>query len=110
MTIEEILAMEAGRELDALIQNKVFGMQTYLGFPGYSTDISVAWQVVEEMINQQMVKFSLSRRTDISSKWSAHFKEIAKHKPKQECQQWTAHANIAPEAICKAALLAKYSD
>lgn len=49
--------MNAGRELDVLIGEKVFGRtmtcpvcsEVHSGEPWYSTDIAAAWQVVEHM-------------------------------------------------------------
>jgi hypothetical protein len=72
MTRDEILNMPAGREMDALVAEKVFGRKTaWFSGPGgpvitggtmakvstwtpikpYSTDIAAAWEVVEKMIS-----------------------------------------------------------
>ena len=60
MNRDKILSMEAGRELDALIAEKVLGyrwnrqhlayqkspVEWVFNLPGYSTNISAAWKVV----------------------------------------------------------------
>ncbi len=69
MTEQEILAMQPGRELDAVVAEKVFGrlvtwnrafqyltdeekksdMRSFVTVPEYSTNISVAWEVEERI-------------------------------------------------------------
>jgi hypothetical protein len=53
--------MKPGRELDALIAEKVMGLftngepdfgYTYETIPPYSTDIAAAWEVVEKMVSR----------------------------------------------------------
>lgn len=61
MTRDEILAMPAGREMDALITEKVMsghvkrrsdGTPHYLTWTPYSTDMGAAWEVVEKMAHE----------------------------------------------------------
>lgn len=130
MTREEILAMKPGRELDALVAEKVMGMPVHweraaiIGnrlvwvrcepyrvgemqrtedgrpIPAYSTDIA-AWEVVEEMVGQG---FDIDLSSTILS-------------PDFMAVSWSAMfsrfttkakamAEAVAEAICKAALLA----
>src|SRR5207245_4506773 len=44
--------IEAGRELDRLIAEKVMGLTPGEPIPPYSTDIAAAWTVVETMIHK----------------------------------------------------------
>ncbi|GAB7057397.1 hypothetical protein JCM16163A_41460 [Paenibacillus sp. YK5] len=114
---EEILAMPSGRELDVLVAEKVmrgtahtyvFNNKTINGMmvpiengtrisriPHYSTDISAAWEVVEKMKRNDWV-FVIN---SISEEWTALFYLDRIHEHEVTC-------NSAPEAICKAALLA----
>lgn len=57
MTRDEILNMEAGREMDCAVDEFIFGNEwTHIApgvpwddIPTYSTDIAAAWQVVEKL-------------------------------------------------------------
>lgn len=54
MTNEDIDKMEAGPELDKLVNEKVFGIQLnefddITSIKPYSTDIAAAWEVVEKL-------------------------------------------------------------
>jgi hypothetical protein len=120
MTKKEILAMKPGRELDKVVGEIVFGYEvkiflfqgfapdpyyrtpsqygrTYEFLPNYSTDISAAWQVVEKLFREgygllmigDVDKFTVILAADMNYK---------------------AEAKTAPEAICKAALLAKLEE
>lgn len=136
MTKKEILMIKTGRELDAVIEGKLFGhrievrycnwlpggwyeVQSYgeerIGgglldedelhpcylegerwaiVPFYSTDISAAWQLVDIMIKSGRY-FGLQRVIHNEQwLWEATF------------LSQIAFTNTAPEAICKAALLA----
>lgn len=116
LTREQILAMEPGRELDSLVAEKVMhivaeqdekfkmdgyrvGKRWYSYIPFYSTDISVvAWEVVEKMKSNNW-NFVLS--DDLyQDRWVATFYWDPNQTPIE------AESNSAPEAICKAALLA----
>lgn len=123
MTKDEILKMEAGRDLDELIAEKVMGLSPCVfrmtgqisastlwnckhddcrncypknkdaPMKSYSTDISAAWQVVEKM-NCWM---DLIHQTD--GNYVVAF--VTK-----EDQVYQVRKKTAPFAICRAALLA----
>ncbi|MNW44598.1 hypothetical protein D3C74_218360 [compost metagenome] len=111
MTREEIMSMEPGRELDRLVALKVMGYEpskmepklvrkgavAFLPEP-YSWNISAAWEVVEKM-KQNNWFFILSDNL-FSDNWEASFF----WEPNQEMVD--SISKSAPEAICKAALLA----
>ena len=145
MTKEEILAMEAGKELDTLVAEKVMGhpmpafipeeaLGLYLaGSPihydswtcvchydegdvpkwlpdPYSTDISAAWQVVDKICNWDVDDNMLVLKGQAPDPtepvggenegwWEARINGIRGNV--------AAEGKIAPEAICKVALLAK---
>lgn len=125
--------MEAGRELDALVAEKVMGKKTrrlsgnlycweYDGdyknlhglaqpIPAYSTDLSAAWEVVEKLCNWDVDDNMLvlqGQGPDLEKKRS----------PDGEAPQWweaeiagtwgkvMVEAETAPLAICLAALKA----
>lgn len=113
---DRILNMEPGREMDALVAEKIMGWtecsvdgQRSYGKPPefvdadpvvriyeYSTEISAAWGVFEELNGKFGV--SLGRAGDYyepDRKWNTR---IGKN-------EWV-EAETAPEAICKAALMA----
>lgn len=104
--------MKAGRELDALVADKIMGLKVYGQFhendrgvrihvPRYSTNIEDAWKVVEKMENTH--RFSL-HRTVKENGWQVIFWDI----------ETDAHrslvAETAPLAICLAALRCKGID
>ena len=141
MAKEEILAMEAGKELNTFVEEKLFNhrcevrwcnwlpqgyfeVQSYgqgreamggglldeneslpcymegekwVVVPFYSTDISAAWEVVEKMVKEYgdfVIDYDDSYN---GGQWSASVDKL----------RVAALAKTAPEAICKAALLAK---
>lgn len=112
MTRDEILKMEAGRELDALVAKDVMGWHKLDGnwkdniwekADGHikgdwhpSEDISAAWEVVTKIR-------SMGWGVDIS--WFHEFIYCALHKPDSVIIK-QANAETAPLAICRAALLA----
>jgi hypothetical protein len=110
MTRDEILNMPAGREIDALIANRVFGMRIDKTFTAlvwipasYSTNIAVAWMVVEKMKiighNFRMVQYAYNRT-------------YATFENDLDSDNWI-EANgeyCTPLAICRAALLAVMGD
>ena len=124
MKKEEILAMEAGKELDILIVKEIIG-GVGDGYPtvlsptpsSYSTDISAAWQVVKALRNMKDEKghqllCCLKIHCDIPGEaWDIHwsYSELSimedGHKDHKLPLSWFS----LPEAICKAALLIKYS-
>ena len=117
MTREDILKMEAGREMDALIAEKVMEWTAISKItpgisldligtppqgrpdlvPHFSTDISAAWEVVKEM----SAKNYWCIMEIMSSRCYTMFEEV---KTKDKYQ---AEANVyeLPLAICRAALL-----
>lgn len=98
------MEMKPGRELDALIAEKVMGMNVQHGrvwsqegkclretdLPSYSTDIAAAWEVVEKL------KLGLLPDGD---KWIAGQADRAGLETSNLC--W---GDTAPHAICLAAL------
>lgn len=102
---DKILAMEAGKELDALVVEKVTEYQSlttalnldgsYGYLPPYSSDISVAWEVVEKF---KLSGFLINHLNDnpMGDGWHC----VINHK------HHARRCKTAPEAICKAALLA----
>lgn len=118
MTKKEILAMEAGRELNIrvaedvmgckFVQDEFFGhMQAYIDSQGnnvwaplepYSEDRSVAQRVVDKLKNNYNARVEFNSHT---GNWEAEFSEL-----ETGLSFDTVSALDAPEAICKAALLA----
>jgi hypothetical protein len=118
MTREDILAMPAGRELDALVAEKVLDFAlmhevvqpegenwfTYhhnMGYYRYSSNISAAWEVVEKFSTYRMQKLRDNDHRLVDGK--AHQCFLNKN---GNC----AYGHTATEAICKAALIAKMED
>lgn len=112
---EEILAMPAGRELDALVAEKVMGLdivsnglkyepryylpeyeRTYhRAVPVYSTDISAAWEVAEKFGEMSVRKY---QTMSLGYRW------VCRIYVNEE--DVIANGLTAPEAICKSALIA----
>lgn len=105
MNKDEILNMPAGREMDALIREKIFrrmpprkdGELTRSWLDGYlcqdtyySTDISAAWEVVEKQNVFQVIKSG--------DAWMVRYHDGT--------YMDSVMAPTAPLAICRAALLA----
>ena len=101
MTREEILNMPAGREMDALIAKFVMKVDSPHDVCKFSTDIADAWTVVEKMKSKH---------------FRIYYKSVPFHKDDKEPIGWMCsvsgfefmpeHADTAPLAICRAALLA----
>ena len=120
MTRDEILNMEAGRKMDALIAEKVMGLppewthfephgkefDTSIGrvaiseVAHYSTDIAAAWEVMEKMSKRYdivvgvcggLASCKILREVEHDWKWEMIVEQIYES---------------SPFAICKAALLA----
>ena len=117
--------MQAGREMDALIAEKVMGWAVFYGeykgyellddevaqgyppeeeadgvpfeIPYYSTDIAAAWEVVER-ITEKRWKFKLRRLP--GKDYMAYFQNLLRFPI--ECE--SAPSGTAPLAICRAAL------
>ena len=107
MRKEEILAMEAGQELDALVAESVMGWQKpkdlslldkWLRFFKASTDISVAWQVVEKMISDYPNMWITIEFAPVNW-WTVNFSP--------GFAGYEHQTQSIEESICKAALLAK---
>ena len=109
--------MEPGRELDALIAEKVMGWRKTRGgytndltkqwsvpekqLPLYSTSIKAAWEVVEKLRGKGYY-FDLDGDKDGGARgelipWIAEFSNVNKKK-------YSGYAKTAPHAICLAAL------
>lgn len=122
MTTAELLAMPAGRELDAIVASRVMGWasadvdtamlcasgsiaacseMTTGHVPDYSTDIAAAWLVVER-IHEHGHAITVERwlGNPELGKWSAAFTLENGHDTGQ------CVAESAPLAICRAALVA----
>jgi hypothetical protein len=116
MNRDEILAMEPGRELDALVAEKVMGYK--LHYPenydqctvdkGHiidcfepSTDISAAWEVVEKYFYVEVRKVNTKLELGNGGIWC--WRACVS---KGDGYSSIATSETAPEAICKAALLA----
>jgi len=125
MDKDEILAMKPGRELDTLVAEKIFRLEymecigCYIDSNGneqkiqrHSTDIAAAWEVVKKM-------YELGFRYNVNILDDWRFEKPTQHccfaKLKPDCtdgsyikdyDHFRAYGNTAPEAICKAALLA----
>lgn len=118
--------MKPGRELDALVAEKVMGLKrsyrkgetialsagttTWIegdlaveitGYPRYSTDISAAWGVVEAK-DARLLLFQMSRVKEHPI-WKAEF--VVTNLFRSD-DRFTAEASTAPHAICLAALKA----
>lgn len=113
MTKEEILSLKAGKELNIKVaeavmkkkytEDETFGdmeinnERVYGHLQPYSEDISAAWQVIERMKGYNpRIAFDIH-----SQKWEATFNICEAN---FSCP--VVLAVTAPEAICKAALLA----
>lgn len=98
------------REIDALVEEKVFGHQVmgktnpsilvhsaWIIVPTYTENISAAWEVVEKLLAQGI-------HLDIKS--FADFYEVTPRQESGEEMDGTSHAVDAPLAICIVALRA----
>jgi len=107
------------RELDALVAEKVMGVEVsqpdgsssgYLHIrewgeelPRYSSDIAAAWSVVEKLRGEEGFAIDLtSVGSPTSWDWNVHIEH-----PTDEAGYWLGTAKEAPRAICLAALRAK---
>ena len=126
MTLEEIEKLEAGREMDALIAQRVMGWnlrmstgmglvgdfpddkpvtgRTYREIPRYSEDIAAAFQVVERMTSAPYAWYveTVNLKAD-GFVWRAVYwggYDI------EHCVYFTSENKSLPIAICRAALLA----
>lgn len=103
MTDEEISNISAGKELDALIAEKVFdnrGVTTAMfgnmnAVKPYSTDIATAWEIVE--------KLNMAVLTPKCFYAGGEYQNIDQYTA--ESGGWFESAETAPLAICRVALL-----
>lgn len=119
MTRNEILAMPAGRDIDALVEKYVFGREPelwkhygmvsiqsyeYGGPPEYSTNISSAWDVIEKLATHDRDIF-------VSNEDGRYLCDIIDYQygldgPEPKAKYSSEYVEDAPLAICRAALLA----
>lgn len=121
MTREEILAMEAGRELDALVAVKIIGLEveekedhlrmyvkgTRTPILTHSTDISAAWRVVEKVTEEKHCHCEV--KVYPGGFANVKFTKVTGPFTSDEVLGCAGIDNdeTITEAICKAALLAK---
>lgn len=122
MTKEEILVMEAGRELDTLVAEEIFGMrvyrnphdwQTYLPrgnaqrLKKYSTTASAAWLVWLAVTKDHPEDWAIY--SDSNSEVTVeHYPDDYKGNRESWCGDFRVDG-LFPEVMCKAALLAVLS-
>ena len=114
MTKEEVLAMEAGYDLDGLVAEKIAGLERdeegkllfkmgqrrRLCLP-YSQYIATTWELVKWLIEEHpQARFRLENTEDV---WHCGWY----YQPQGPDLDTFVCAKTAPEAICKAILLAK---
>ena len=120
MTRDETMALEAGRELDALIENKVMGNAHDWAncrwcqdpgrdswnphIPRYSKDIAAVWHVVEKIAVEPLA-FHLETTNMPGGPiyWALFWGDNLNT---GGIDEYAAEASTAPLAICRAALLA----
>ncbi len=137
MTKEEIRAMEAGKELDAIIDKEIFGgddcvhdlywvaLDEYTCAKchkqfcspepySYSTDISSAWQVVEKLRSMEdgegnSLLCCLEIYSDHDLCWDIYwsYSELGNQNDGHKKHRLPVSYDEFPEAICKAALIIK---
>lgn len=106
--------MKPGRELDALVAERIFGAKLINGewvvkignfqsksniLMNYSTDIAAAWEVVEKMQSKGYV-VDISCYSVISNRRSS----CVIYVQGEPWEKFDAESESAPEAICSAAL------
>lgn len=108
--------MEAGRELDALIAEKVMGWtrkgegwcppgwESTFMLSAYSTDIAAAWQVVEHFDRSKWCFDLEAFDAAGEDAWGARFVSWEQLHPVFRGYEPREYAATAPLAICKAAL------
>ena len=130
MTREEIQNMSAGREMDALIAEKIFGWSWNGNFllppsdhpasvnhwcaewdddgrphwlPNYSTDLTTAWEVVEKIGEWRGFEFLMRRYCMSEKQWQAGWFEDGYDGYETRV---SAESELPALSICRAALLA----
>ena len=113
LTREYILSLKPGPELNALVLTHIFNrtMSMVLRMPDYSTSMDAAMEVVEKMLHTPCAdgdcyQFKLTG-------YPGAFLAVFEHHLYSDEELWNKYEHhegrgeIAPEAICKAALLAR---
>lgn len=98
MTREEILTMKPGRVLDMRVAQFVIGGSWIDDVPDFSTRLSAAWEVVE--------KFPIIKITRVEIFEGNYYHAVEISANTETDSPLRVEAKTAPEAICKAALLA----
>jgi hypothetical protein len=114
ITREDILKMEAGREMDTLIAEKVmnggrvaranhpeddywsFGGKNAIELPLFSTDISAAWEIIN-----QTNKWDFMVGYDSDYPTPMYYCDLI-----TDTDNFLSHAETAPLAICRSAMFA----
>ena len=85
----------ADRELDRFIASRIMKQP---GTPGYSSEIGLAWQLVDKMMRKYMCELKLDVFLGVSGElWVASFYQPLR------CQRYESKAKTATLAICRAA-------
>jgi len=83
------------RELDRFLAARIMG---HKGSPFYTSEIGLAWQVVEKMISKHKCELKLDVFLGVSGEfWVASFYSPIR------CKRYESQAKTAPLAICRAA-------
>jgi hypothetical protein len=95
-------SMPAGRELDALVAEKVMNYTTWaFGVPRYSESIEAAWGVLEKILDLEGKK---ETHLPVFSVQVSPYGCSAVLQVGAGCVKVTSNAESAPLAICRAAL------
>lgn len=112
MTRDEILAMPAGREMNALIVEKVMKwnvkvtLKDYvIEYPRYSTDIAAAWQVIEKLAHEPY-SWDIKSVNLIGGKLNWFVCYWGDGSKPGTILDWYTYCDSLPLAICRVALLA----
>lgn len=108
MTQDEILNMPAGREMDELIARIIYPEAIeFFAFPCYSTDISAAWEVVENRLRSGISSEIISHypgKDYVATFWTVKNSEIENL---NDFDEHIARAETAPLAICRSVLISR---
>ena|SRR3990167_5385736 len=101
LTRDDILKMEAGRDIDELITAKIISTDGFWhGVKPYSTDVTAAFQIVGKLIKPDWGWKIESFHMAGELMWSACYRGDTE----EGIDYYTATANTVQLAICKAAL------
>lgn len=110
LTREQILAMEPGIELDALVAERVFGEEVAWNSGRMDAQIATGARCDDDGVP---FDFDFEQISPFSTDIGAAFEVLQKVKTWDEDKRWDFNAEmplfaeeITPEAICKAALIA----